>query len=486
MSPSDRTPRRLAPRSFPASRGFTLIELMIATVAAMLVTMAAFLLSRGASRFFQNEARISTAQLAVSIGMNRLVADIQRASFMSSPNISNDASSLPKDRAVCPPAGGFAPNFNTIAGIAITKGGSLSDAIVNRTSAVNGLNPDRIQIVGTFGTTEQFPVQAIVPGASGGTYNIFLQPNSAAYWRARGNVDAANAAGAGNDPLSLIFRTGRAIRIVDQAGNHEYGLITAFTPNNGAPFIAVGATPQLVQKTPNTSCGFVGFCVGCLVNPVARVQYDLRSLQALDPANPARAVYNDMLTAGQDPARNTVTADDLRTELVREEFSFDNNGAAILGTLEVVAEYAVDLKFGLTVINGQPGGNPGAGLNGGGAYVRYPIQIATGDTGDVARVAGPVTLATSQPERIRAVQVRLATRTRAPDRESDVPFFTGQAACNPGQLAASDGCQGADGRRTRFNVTDVAPGSFGSKTRYARVRTQYADVVLPNQLGLVW
>ncbi len=474
------SPRPIA-RSLRASRGFTLIELMIAMVAAMMVTMSAFLLSKGASRFFQNEARVSTAQLAVSMGMNRLVADIQRASFMASANIAPAADGRPKDRAVC--TNGALPNIanglGRMAGVTITQRGSLTDPTGLPVNVMNNFMPDRISIVGTFGTTEQFPVQAIVPGAGGG-FSVYLQPNSAAYWRSQANLDAVAAAGAGADALSMAFRAGRALRIVDQSGGQEYGLIASYNLNGGQPYIALAATPALAQKTPATTCGFSGFCVGCLVNPVSRIQYDIRSMQTLVAGN----VYTELVKSAQDAARNSVTGDDFRTELVREEIAFDTGGPMV-GTLEIVAEYAVDLKFGLEIIGtvggAAPGGDPGLGMNGGTGLLRLPITNP--ETGNVYTVAADPTVATAMPERIRTVQVRLSTRTRAPDRETDAPFFPGQV-CTPTLATGDTKCYGADGRRSRYNVSTSA--TFGSKTRFARVRTQYADVALPNQMGIVW
>ena len=480
--PRPRPPLRPVVRSFRASRGFTLIELMVAMVAALMVTMAAFALSKGATRFFQNEARISTAQLAVSMGMNRLVADLQRAAFMSSPNVAPGADGLPKDRSVC--LGGALPNLNNglnrMAGVTIIQRGSLTDPTGLPVNVMNGFNPDRLQIVGTFGTTEQFAVQAIVPGASGG-FNVYLQVNSAAYRRTAANQDLlASASGASTDPLFMIFRPGRAVRIVDQAGKHEYGVITSYNVNAGQPYIALASTPQVAVKAPGNTCGISGFCVGCLVNPVSRIQYDIRSLQALAASD----VYNALVTSAQDPARNSVTGDNFRTELVRQEIALDT-GTPMAGTLEVVAEYAVDLKFGIETVGtaggAPPGANPGNGMANGLGLTRYPITNP--ETTAVYTVANDPTVANSMPERIRTVQVRLSTRSRVPDRQTDVPFFPSQV-CQPALTTANTGCVGADGRRTRFNVSNQA--SFGSATRFARVRTQYADVALPNQMGVVW
>ena len=58
------TPKRIRGR---AARGFTLIELVVALSAGLLVSMAALMLSRNATKFFQNEARISATQLAATL-----------------------------------------------------------------------------------------------------------------------------------------------------------------------------------------------------------------------------------------------------------------------------------------------------------------------------------------------------------------------------------------------------------------------------------
>ena len=85
------TPKRM--RS-GAERGFTLIELVVALSAGLMVSMSALLLSRNATKFFQNEARISATQLAATLGMNRLTQDLQRAAFLSTRSNAND-------RALC-------------------------------------------------------------------------------------------------------------------------------------------------------------------------------------------------------------------------------------------------------------------------------------------------------------------------------------------------------------------------------------------------
>src|SRR5271155_3619188 len=81
-----------ASRRHRPSRGFTIVEVLVALSAGVLVSLAAFTLSKSATSFLQREARISSAQLALTLAMNRLTNDIQRASFLSTRNIVTDPS----------------------------------------------------------------------------------------------------------------------------------------------------------------------------------------------------------------------------------------------------------------------------------------------------------------------------------------------------------------------------------------------------------
>ena len=51
------------------------------------IGVAVFTLSKNSMQVFQHETRISGAHLAATLGMNRLTADLQRASYMSWPTI---------------------------------------------------------------------------------------------------------------------------------------------------------------------------------------------------------------------------------------------------------------------------------------------------------------------------------------------------------------------------------------------------------------
>ena len=71
-------------------RGFTLVELMVAVTGGLFVSLAVFAISRQTGRFYTRETRVTDATLASMVGFERIKADLGRAGFLSSPNITVD------------------------------------------------------------------------------------------------------------------------------------------------------------------------------------------------------------------------------------------------------------------------------------------------------------------------------------------------------------------------------------------------------------
>lgn len=422
-------PRALArARRRAWARGFTLSELMIATITGLLVSLAAFVLSRGASKFFQDEARITTAQLSASLGLQRLAGDIQRAGFLSSPNVQ-------RDPARCGDVTNWPPMLQQLQSVRVRLDAAIG---AHPTTQLNGLSPDELLLGGSYHTVEQFPVRAVQAGGAGGL-TLLLQTQSGAMYR---TLTATGTGGTANEKLSAIFTVGRALRIVDQNGRNEYGFITGIQVQGDPPTnVAISLDPgvPIPQMVPGAVCGYSGFGTGMMVNPVSIVRYRLTSL-----------VGHPRFGALVAPVSPTESGDDTRLELVREEL--DRNMQPLADSLELVSEFAVDLKFGFSVVNG-PGNNPTT-------LLRFPIP-AVGTQGGLT----DPTIPNQGPERIRQVQVRLVTRTRSPDREENIV----------GTLS--------DGRRYRYRID--LPGN-PPRVRWARTRTLYADVSLPNQAGVTW
>lgn len=399
-------------------RGFTLVELLAAMSAGALVALAALILARNASRFFQYEARISAAQLAVSLGMNRLTSDLQRASFLASPTHRNGA-----DPKLCPPSGvPTPPAIASWTGLAIRVEGSVASHpadLKQGATPENNLFPDSIVLGGSFATTERFTIEEI---SLDGRQVRLRTANDEAMARLR--TTAARSGQPLESALAAIFVPGRFLRVLDDNGNAAYGIIADLTPP-AAPtdpvIVNLTSASPLPRRVANATCGFSGFGKGLLASVVYRVLYDIRSLKD-------NKVYENIVHV--DPVTARVSGEDSRTELVRVEL--DENGLEKPTTLELIAEFAVDLKFAVT--KASTGVNP---------------TVRTVGFGD-AEVE-------QDPELIRALQVRLATRTRVPDRD----------------VALSAGAQ-----PYRFAVM---PGTL--TPRFARIRTLNSTISLPNQSG---
>ena len=87
-----------------------MVELMVALMGGLFISLAVFALARDSGRFYQSEVRIANATVGGLLGFERLRTDIARAGLMSSPNINHDP-------AVCTkPDGTWPANLSKLAG----------------------------------------------------------------------------------------------------------------------------------------------------------------------------------------------------------------------------------------------------------------------------------------------------------------------------------------------------------------------------------
>lgn len=413
------------------SRGFTLVELMVAVTGGLFVSLAVFALASDGSRFYRRESRVADATLSTIVGFERLRMDVARAGFLSSPNVRRDP------RVCGTPATdpSWPAELSTLAALRIVKGGSPA----NTTLTANGIAADSLVLSGSYTSPDQFPIWNVQ--STGAMHIVYLQANIGPLAR-MGYSSSTNQAAL----LSSVFGVGRGMRIQDPSGELQFGTIRA--TNAGAiPQVILANQPSLTyRQTAGATCGLKGNVTGAVANVLNFVRYDLRNLSS-SPATPSATsayapAYGDSLTAEWDGDR---------TDLVRVEL--DTGGTAIDGTEELVAEYAVDFRLGLTVISGLLNSDPTLST-------LLPEDAAVGAWTDVLGVNPTIA-----PQRIRSVRVRLAVRTREPDREENVT-----AALVPG-LA---------GGLYRIGLGPSAGAPF------ARVRTMQADVALHNQAGVLW
>jgi hypothetical protein len=428
----------------------------MALSAGVLVSLATFLLSKNATLLFQHEARISAAQLSLTIGLNRLTADIQRASFLSSMN--------PKlDPRVCKDSS-WAGGMNGLAGITIAQ--HSQGTWPTPQSVANGIQPDQIWIGGSLDTDDMFEVQSVQSGTGSAPLLVFRTAvTEPATMRALANLapgvnlQSSLQCNFFQPPSPCTLTKGRYAQIYDPIRDfHYYGLIkTLIVDGSNNVSVQLDTTINVPLKA-NTYCGVASYNtpgVRWLMSVVSQVTYDIRSIAG---AAPYTALVSTSLNtpAGAQADMAGITGDSGRTELVRVELD-PVSGLEVPSTLEVISEYAVDLRFGITSQTHMTTGN---------------VFMPTMTTIPIANPTSG-TVYSTPPESIRSVQVRLATRARAPDRVSPMPAVPT-----------------TDGRLLHFGGLALGcppPGSApvaGMTTEcYARVRTAYANVTLPNQGG---
>jgi len=393
----------------PDARGFTLVELMVALSGGLFLSVMVFALARDTSRFYQRENRLAGATLAGMMGFERLKADIARAGFLTTPNVA-------KDPKVCMnPQAGWPAMLQSLGSIRINK-----DTPANATLNAAGLTPDEIVLAGSYTVSEAFPIRK--PTGQDIVLQVDVPPMARLGYIGRPAAEQTAL-------LGSVFKKDRVLRLTDDAGLQYFGVISSVT-GGAQPTITLAASPALVYGGGGQACGIQGDCTGCLVSVINFVRYQVRDLKANGISRFAP------LWTSSAPAPGEAT----RTELVREEL--DKDGVAIETgtdlTTELVAEYAVDLGFSVT-----------AQLVG----ANEAVDIQPGSP-NFTNIFDPTPANIGNPQRVRAVRVRLSVRSREGDREAAIP-----------------------GGLYRFKLPDGD---------WARVRTFQADVALPNQADVRW
>ena len=410
-----------------SQRGFTLIELLVASMASLFVVLAAFMLSRGATRLFAAENRVANSQLNLRLGIDRLRQDLERAGFMTTSNVIKDPDVCPR-----PAAAGLVMPLQSL----LLVQGNATTGASTPMSSTNGLFPDKLTITGNFASTDVYLAASILPSSGGGGYDITLQLN----WGSTRRLVNAGETGSASSAVSSVFATDRILRVRNNAGVSQFLLIeSAAIAADGKPVITTRTAPAYamanVASAVDKNCGGTGHCIGCEVSPVQIIRYEIASLAA------------DTRFAWAYPTGGGV-GDTNKYDLIRRELK--PNGSIVTDSEEIVAEYAVDLAFALgvdTSLSAVPGG----------PWIEPNIAQLPFGHADNMLYADAVTSTAARPQRIRSVRYRLTTRTRFPDNTT----------------AVDDGGAGL----LRYKLgTD----------RFARARTITGDIALVNQQGIRW
>jgi hypothetical protein len=409
---------------------------MVAVTGGLFVSLAVFALAREGSRFYQREQRASDATLSAVIGFERLRTDIARAGFLGTPNVIRDPHR-------CGTIDGTWPaELGKLSALRIEQSSTAATGSpANTTLNANSRFPAAIQLAGSYSASEQFPIWNVE--TSGGNYIVYLQFRTGPLGRM--GYLAADAA-TQLAMLRNVFGAGRGLRIQDQSGEVQFATISDVTAG-AQPSVTLTQTPQLQFRDLATTCGLKGNVTGATVNPINFIRYDVRSLSANTDYAP---IY----------ANNNQIGDADRTELARVEL--DTSGDPIQGTEEMVAQFAVDLRFSLTVATSVVGGSDPV------LETVPDDDVSTTWAGDITGLPG-----NTGPERIKSVRVRLSVRSREADRGEDISSATvTDPSVAPGFYRIGLGNPA---------ISVAPPGA-----PFARVRHLQADVALNNQMGIFW
>jgi type II secretory pathway pseudopilin PulG len=418
------------PKRRDGERGFTLLELLVAAIAGLFVVLAAFLLSRGATRLFAAEGRVASTQLNLRLGIERLRADLERAAYMGSPNAFADPDVCPRPNII----GGL----GRLQSVYYEPGNGTSAGVDTPQDVPNGLAPDKIWLTGNYTTTDTFLAANIGPASSGGGQDIVMQLG----WGSTARLVAAGDGGSTMAAVQAVFPLGRLVRVRNALGSSQFLIVSgASLTADGRPVVTTQGTPAYTKPSSSIAggdarCGGTGECNGCEVSPITTIRYSVKSLakeKGYEWAYPTGGV-----------------GDTTKYDLVREEM--DLTGAPRPDTAEIVAEYTVDLGFTFSVDTSPPSvpGTPFSEPN----IISFDFGNAENATwgGDASSLNPGI-----RPQRIRSVRFRVTTRTRFP--EMDV----GAGDAGPGAM--------------RYQLGPNA---------YARARTVTGEVTLINQRGIRW
>jgi type II secretory pathway pseudopilin PulG len=440
---------KLHRQPFSRSSGFTLVELMVALTGGLFVTAAVFVLSKQATSLYQSEARLSNATLGAVVGFERLRVDIERAGFLSSPNVARDPKVCGTPDASWPKStSGNGQYLQHLSSLYI-EASTTAPALLTTT---NKITPDEITLAGSYASADQFDTVAI---QNDGVNNVVTLAAGSPPM-ARLGYPAAPDAATQRALLLSVFGIGRVLRIVDSSGKEQYGSIVNVQEGTSPSILVSGTAPAVLYRGASAAlkCGVYGTGSQSLVNVVNFIRYSLKDMST-------STRYAALFATG--PATDTG-----RTELIREEL--DARGAPItdsagISLAEIVSEFAVDLAF--SVVASQ------VVTNSAGAQAEQLAAVAGSDRSAWVGPtwgANPATAAIGNkgPQLVRTVRARLSVRSREADRQANVSTY-GDGGTDP-----------VMGGLYRFRVSGGAGASF------ARVRTMQADIAIRNSRSATW
>lgn len=371
--------RKSGHKAFDA--GLTIVELLVAMALSFIVIASIYYMYTFSTRTYRLQDQVMRAMDQARFAMEQLRRDIAMAGFMATPN--SDA-----DPNVCTPK-----PIPALKGIAFERcpGQTLADCVANPQSNVN-IEPSAVTLFGAFwGGGTQY---SAIPGTPSVTaWEPFVTESIV------GNEVRLQVRHPDDFPtreqFMEMFNDRRYLRIVTAEQYELYYPIAHDgvdydPPAQPVPIIRLTSAPPIAS--PPDYCGIQGFGVGLEVNPVGFIRYRLMA-DTREGAPPGKV------------------------DLVREEL--DIAGNPIDGSALVVAEFVADLQFYDFVYDSDS--------------TRMAPTLAfipfIEDALDTTKPYHFGTDASATPQRLRAVTVKITTRTE--DEDPSWPFVPRQSETAP-------------------------------------------------------
>ena len=410
--------------------GFTLIELMVATVLGMMAITAIYAIGATSTRRFGQQADVSTTQNTARFALEELRRTVARAGLFATPNLKEEQT-CGATTTTLPLEGGGTSTFGAIQYYV------GDDSVVDANGLNGSLNvrADRLRILGNVLTSDRF----LISGTNTDGTRLFFQQDWQAFRRtflARPLTVPDGGIPIVNNLFSTYAWNSQLVHIETKEGMHFFR--TTQANPNGAGTLGTDRYINITSALPiGTACA-PGQLESATVAPVTWVDYRVINPFATGSELKYTALHTDLL-GEKVPVAATEALEGSNAVLVRREISTINQ-TLVSNRISIVAEYVVNFQVSFWVdTNSGNSGSPVLALREGSAAETY---INGGGTGG------------GNPEHVRSVIIQLDVRT--PFEDPDLPF------------SVPDG-----GMAHTFDVDDGIKGS-------SRIRQSRIEIPVPN------
>ena len=342
----------------PKSRGFTLVELLVAGLISAVVLLAIYFVFTANSRQYYQQEQIVQMQESMRFAVDYLKNDLRNAGRLAVINGAAVSAGV-RDPGFC--AASAEPELRAID--LVNNDAALAPVILR--SHRNDLAPDRVRIL---------------TDASGGTLLTASTNDGVTISVApalRQGSRSAQAMLGSEAQFTTVYRPGHVLRIENRERAFDLAVITGVAYNGGVPTITVAGF----------RCQALQFCEDCAVNAVQFVRYRVDS----DPPGEPDATKTDLV-------REVLDATDPALE------------RTLVGSRLTIAENVVNMQVWGRYDVRAPG-----------AAAELPADPdPTDDVGNWPGAADEGARMNATPHRLRALNVLLATRSAREDPEMTV------------------------------------------------------------------